>query len=186
MKLSEWAKHNGLSYKTAWRLWRAGQLPVPAFQLETGTVVIQEPPPPAPKAVLYASVSFADQKEDLTRQLDRLRAYAQEQRLDILDEVTETGSGLNGKRPRLLKWLRNPEATVIVVEHRERLVRFGFDYIEAALQAQGRRLIVMDEAELADDVVRDLHEVIVSMCARLYGRRSAKRRAEQAMAALHG
>jgi predicted site-specific integrase-resolvase len=75
---------------------------------------------------------------------------------------------------------------VIVVEHRERLARFGFDYIEASLCAQGRRIEVVEEGEMADDVVRDLHDVIVSTCARLYGRRSAKNRADRAMKALHG
>lgn len=186
MKLSEWARQHGLSYKTAWRLWRAGQLPVSAFQLETGTVVVQEEPVLARKAVLYACVSSSDQKDDLTRQLDRLRAYALQQRLEILNEVTETGSSLHGKRPNLLKWLRNPAAAIIVVEHRERLVQFGFDYIEAALQAQGRSLIVIDESEPTDGVERDLHEVIISLCARLYGRRSARHRADKAMEALHG
>jgi predicted site-specific integrase-resolvase len=96
------------------------------------------------------------------------------------------GSGLNGQRRGLLKLLQRPEVGVIVVEHRERLARFGFDYIEASLGAQGRRIEVVEEGEMADDVVRDLHDVIVSMCARLYGRRSAKNRADRAMKALHG
>jgi predicted site-specific integrase-resolvase len=70
---------------------------------------------------------------------------------------------------------------VIVVEHRDRLMRFGFEYVEAALAAQGRRVVVVDGAEITDDIVRDLHEVIVSMCARLYGKRAAKNRAKKAI-----
>ena len=75
----------------------------------------------------------------------------------------------------------------IVVEHRERLSRFGFEYVEAALAGRGARILVMDEGGLEDDLVRDVTEVMTSvmtwLCARLYGRRSARRRAERALAA---
>ena len=71
--------------------------------------------------------------------------------------------------------------THILVEHRDRLCRFGFEYIEAALGAQRRRIIVADPVEIQDDVVRDLHEVIVSMCARLYGKRAAANKARKAL-----
>jgi putative resolvase len=70
-----------------------------------------------------------------------------------------------------------------VVEHRDRLARFGVEYLEAALAAQGRRLVVVEDAEVADDLVRDMVEVLTSFCARLYGRRSAKRRARLAVEA---
>ncbi len=63
-----------------------------------------------------------------------------------------------------------------MVEHRDRLARFGVEYLEAALAAQGRRVVVLDDAEVANDLVRDMVEVLTGFCARLYGRRSAKRR----------
>lgn len=66
------------------------------------------------------------------------------------------------------------------------MARFGFEYIEATLAAQNRKILVIEPDEIADDIVRDLHEVIVSMCARLYGQRSAKTRAKKALDALHG
>ena len=71
----------------------------------------------------------------------------------------------------------------VVVEHRDRLARFGVDYVEAALAAHGRTLVVLDDGEVADDVVGDMVEVLTSMCARLCGRRSARRRAQRAVAA---
>ena len=97
--------------------------------------------------------------------------------------VREVGSGLNGTRRKLLGVLADPKVGVIVVEHRERLCRFGFEYVEAALRARGGQVLVMEEAELEDDLVRDVTEVMTSLCARLYGRRSARRRAERALAA---
>ncbi len=91
--------------------------------------------------------------------------------------MAEVGSGLNGHRSKLLGLLGDPMVGTIVVEHRDRLARFGVEYLEAALAAQGRRVVVVDETEVADDLVRDMVEVLTSFCARLYGRRSAGRRA---------
>ena len=85
--------------------------------------------------------------------------------------VTEVGSGLNGKRPKLRRVLSDPDAKVIVVEHQDRLARFGVEHLEAALAAHGRRVVVADPGETTDDLVGDVIEVLTSMCARLYGRR---------------
>jgi putative resolvase len=72
---------------------------------------------------------------------------------------------------------------VIVVEHRDRLARFGVEHLEAALSAQGRRIVVADPGESTDDLVRDMIEVLTGMCARLYGRRGARNRAMRAVTA---
>ena len=168
MRLSVWAELQGISYKTAWRMWKAKTLPVPAYQLATGTVVVDAKPQVSGVAV-YARVSSNDQKGDLDRQLSRLSEHAVANKMVIVDAVKEVGSGLNGHRRSMLKLLCNAQVNAIVVEHRERLMRFGFEYVEAALAAQGRKIIVMEPDEMTDDIERDLHEVIVSMCARLYG-----------------
>ncbi|RZU76214.1 putative site-specific integrase-resolvase [Micromonospora kangleipakensis] len=97
--------------------------------------------------------------------------------------VTEVGPALNGRRKRFLGLLRDPNVTTIVVEHRDRFARFGAEYVEAALAAQGRRLLVVDPAEVDDDLVRDVTEILTSLCARLYGRRGAADRASRAVAA---
>lgn len=184
MKLSVWAKSQGISYKTAWRMWKDGRLPVPAEQMATGTVIVHAEPDDVGGAAIYARVSSADQKNDLDRQLARLTEFAVAQKLPVVDAVKEVGSGLNGHRKGMMRLLHNPAAQTIVVEHRDRLMRFGFEYVEAALAAQGRRIVVIEPEEMTDDIVRDLHEVIVSMCARLYGKRSAKNRAQKALAAM--
>ena len=90
--------------------------------------------------------------------------------------MAEVGSGLNGHRAKLLSLLRDPGVGLIVVEHRDRLARFGVEHSEAALAAQGWRLVMVEEAEVADDLV----EVLTSFCARVYRRRSARRRRAQA------
>lgn len=102
---------------------------------------------------------------------------------DPMKRVEELGSGLNGKRPKLLKLLADQTVTRIVVEHRDRLARFGVEYIEAALQAQGRSLVVAEAGEQKLDLVQDFIDVVTSMCARIYGRRAASNRAKRALAA---
>jgi putative resolvase len=184
MKLSAWAKANGLTYKTAWRMWRDGRLPIPAEQLPTGTVIVHPPPAPSAEAVaLYARVASADQKADLERQLGRLADDASRERLTVIRSVSEIGSGLNGHRAKVMRLLADPAVRTLVVEHRDRLARFGAEYIEAALAAGGRKLVVVDQAEMNDDLVQDMVDVLTSFCARLYGRRAAKNRAEKALAA---
>ena len=188
MKLSAWAKANGLAYKTAcktaWRMWRGGRLPIPAEQLPTGTVVVHPPPAPSAAAVaLYARVPSADQKADLERQLGRLADHASRERLTVIRSVSEIGPGLNGHRAEVMRLLADPAVRAIVVEHRDRLARFGAEYIEAALAAGGRKLVVVDQAERKDDLAQDMVDVLTSFCARLYGRCAAKNRAEKAVAA---
>lgn len=184
MKLSVWAKQSGVSYQTAWNWFTAGQLPVPAIQTATGTILVQLATSTLARTAIYARVSGSDQKADLDRQVARLSAFAATQGLTVCAVICETGSGLNGKRPKLLKLLQDRTISTVLVEHRERLARFGFEYLEAALSAQGRNILVAEQKELSDDLVTDMVEVLTSFCARLYGRRSAKHKAQVALAAV--
>ncbi len=132
--------------------------------------------------MVYARVSSADQKDDLDRQVGRVVEWVTEQGFRPDEVVKEIGSGLNGNRRRLRQLVADHTVSM-VVEHRGRLCRFGFEYVEAALAGRGARILVMEDNELEDDLVRDVTEVMTSLCARLYGRRSARRRAERALAA---
>ena len=131
--------------------------------------------------VLYERVSSHDQRADLDRQVSRLTGWATDSGLEVGQVVAEVGSGLNGKRPKLARVLSDPSASVIVVQYRDRLARFGVEHLQAALAAQGRRIVVVDDGETTDDLVRDMIEVLTSMCARLYGRRGARNRAMRAV-----
>src|SRR5918992_1177234 len=167
MKLAAWARANGVHPQTAYRWFRQGTMPVPARRLPSGTILVEVPGGDGDgvsvgRAVLYARVSAHDQRADLDRQVAPLSAWATEQGLGVAQVVTEVGSGINGRRPKLRRLLADPTATMIVVEHRDRLARFGVEYLEAALSAQGRRLVVVDPAEANDDLVRDMIEVLTS------------------------
>lgn len=178
MKLSTYARQIGVTYKTAYRWWKAGKLD--AYQLDTGTVIVRDPLKVSAKHVaLYARVSSVDQKKDLERQLERLKDYAAAQGYQVTRMVSEIGSGLNDRRPKFLKLLTDPTIGVIVVEHRDRGTRFGFTYIEQLLAMQGRRLEVVFPKDTDDDLVNDFVSIITSMAARIYGRRNSRRKAEQ-------
>ena len=185
MKLREWATLEGVHYQTAWRWWRDGKLPVPARQTATGTILVEVPAAGsgAARVVVYARVSSHDQRADMDRQVARVTGWVTGQGLTVAGVVREVGSGLNGKRPKLRRILSDPSAAVIVVEHRGRLARVGVEHLDAALAAHGRRLIVADPGETTDNLVRDMIEVLTSMCARLYGRRGARNRAVRAVTA---
>jgi len=185
MKLSDWAREQGVSYQTAWRWYKAGKLPVRYEQMPSGTIIVHpEAPPAQTRVTIYARVSSADQKQDLTRQAGRLASYASGNGWPRVSVVEEIGSGLNGRRKKLLKLLADPSVGMILVEHRDRFARFGVEYIEAALVSQGRSIIVADETEEMADIWQDFTDVVTSMCARIYGRRGARNRARKAVAAV--
>src|SRR5215216_7570206 len=185
MKLAAWARANGVHPQTAYRWFRQGTMPVPARRLPSGTILVQVPAShdggSDQRAVLYARVSTHDQRGELDRQVTRLSRWATTQGVTVAEVVTEVGSGLNGRRPKLRRVLADPRAAMIVVEHRDRLARFGVEHLEAALSAQGRRLVMIDPGETSDDLVRDMIAVLTSFCARLYGRRGARNRALRAV-----
>ncbi len=159
-------------------------MPVPVVKTATGRyLILDQPSPSDERAVVYCRVSSADQKPELERQAGRVVAAATARGLTVADVVSEVGSALDGQRPKLAKLLRDPRAAVIVVEHRDRLARFGVDHLVCALQASGRRLVVLDEAEVVDDPVPDMLDVLTCLCARRYGRRSAARKARAAIEA---
>lgn len=175
-----------MSYITAYRWFKAGMLPIPAQQMKTGTILVFPPDTEVSKAgyAVYARVSSGDQKQDLDRQVKRVAEALTRQGIKIARVVTEIGSGLNGHRKRLVALLRDKSVEGIAVEHRDRLARFGSEYLEAALLASGRKLFVVDPKELKDDLVQDMIDVLTSFCARLYGRRAAKNRAMKVLEAV--
>ena len=185
ISLTAWGRLYGFNKATTSRLHHAGKLP-PELQIEqlpNGRYYVVVPAQNDGRLVVYARVSSADQKEDLDRQVGRVVEWVTQQGLRPDDVVKEIGSGLNGNRLRLRRLVADHTVSTIVVEHRERLCRFGFQYVKAALAGRGARILVMEDGELEDDLVRDVTEVMTSLCARLYDRRSARCRAERALAA---
>ena len=187
MNLKEWAVANGVHPHTAYRWFREGTLPVPAERVGPRTILVNIEANSSPSVTggvgLYARVSSHDQKDDLERQAVRLSQWAAKAGHRVVRIESEIASGMNGGRTKARRLLSDPDVTTVVVEHKDRLGRMNVELVEAALEASGRRLVVLDEGEAEDDLVRDMVEVLTSLCARLYGRRSAKNRAKKALEA---
>ncbi|MFL5704524.1 MAG: IS607 family transposase [Ktedonobacteraceae bacterium] len=190
MKLSTYAKQLGISYSTAWRMWKRGE--IAGYQLASGTVIVNQPEQENPiirKVAIYARVSTSENKKNLDTQAERLVAWCTIQGWSVVQVVKECGSGVNDQRPRFLALLADPSITHIVVEHTDRASRFGVAYIQTLLAVQKRELVVVNSAHTAEeDLMSDLVSIITSFVARLYGRRRAKRKTDQVLAALqeHG
>jgi putative resolvase len=181
MKLSQYAKKYGITYRTAFRWWQNGQ--IKGFQKPSGTIIVTEGEEETPVAravgamvVVYARVSSLNQKESLDRQVARLEDYCAAKGYQISRIVKEIASGVNDNRRKFLALLADPKVTTIVVEHKDRATRFGFRYLETLLALQGRSIEVVNLTENnREDLLQDLSSIVYSVCARLYGQRRAKR-----------
>jgi putative resolvase len=187
VNLTDWARTQGIAPRTAYRWFREGTLPVPAERVGPRTILVNVDANTSPSATggvgLYGRVSSHEQRADLERQVARLSQWAAKAGHQVVRVESEIGSGMNGGRTKARRLLADPKVTVVVIEHRDRLGRMNTELVEAALEAAGRRLVVLDDGEVDDDLVRDMVEMLTSFCARLYGRRSAKTRARKALEA---
>jgi len=179
LKLSDYAKKVGINYRTAWNWYKSGRLN--AIQMPTGTIIVTENEPEKEDyVIIYARVSSSENKNNLDIQAERLIGYATAKGYQIKEVVKEIGSGVNDNRQKLQKILREGKATKIVVENKDRLTRFGFNYLTTLLEKQGCSIEIVNEAgNNKDDLMQDLVSIITSMCARYYGLRRSKRKTEK-------
>jgi predicted site-specific integrase-resolvase len=181
MKLSQYAKKVGVTYRTAFRWWQNGD--VKGYQLPSGTIVVtegEEPQvTPVGQVAIYARVSSHEQRANLDRQAARLEDYCAAKGYQVSKVVKEIGSGVNDNRAKFLALLANQQVRTIVVEQKDRATRFGFRYLDTLLKGQGRVLEVVNLAENnREEVLADLVSIVSSFAARLYGQRRAKRKTE--------
>jgi putative resolvase len=183
MKLIDYARLQGISYRTAWRWYKAGK--IQGQQMDTGTILVTEPlpvkeSPVTAKVAVYARVSSSEDRSHLDSRAERLVTYCTGRGYQVSKVVKEIGSGVNDNRPKFLALLADPSIGRIVIEHKDRGTRFGFRYIETLLKTSGREIEVVNQAENStEDLLADLTSIIYSFCARLYGQRRAKRKTEK-------
>lgn len=189
--LKKYSERIGLQYNTVWKHYKAGKIPG-AFKYEGSVLVPITPEPgdntPKNRAATYARVPSSQNKDNCETQSQRLYNYAVNSGYQVVKQVKEYASGLNEKRPKLWKLLdSHSEWDVLIVEHKDRLTRFGFSYIERLIESYGKEIIVInltDEKE--DDLLEDLVSIITSFTARIYGQRRSKRKTEKIIAELEG
>src|SRR5712692_2724484 len=181
MKLSQYAKKVGVTYRTAFRWWQNGD--IKGYQLPSGTIVVTEGEEPQVKpdgqVAIYARVSSHEHRANLDRQAERLEDYCAAKGYQVSKVVKEIGSGVNDNRAKFLALLENQQVSTIVVEQKDRATRFGFRYLDTLLKGQGRTIEVVNLAENnREELLADLVSIVYSFAARLYGQRRAKRKTE--------
>ncbi|MCK9416626.1 IS607 family transposase [Candidatus Dojkabacteria bacterium] len=178
MKLSEWSKKEGINYRTAWNWFKAGKLPVESYQTETGTIIVKEKDvikenDNIKECIIYCRVSSHDKKDDLERQKQRCTDFAISNGFKIIQSYKEIGSGMNDGRTQLIKVL-NSNIPYIIVENKDRLTRFGFNYIKVLFNRLNINIIVINHTDDdKQDLMKDLISIITSFCGRIYGLRRA-------------
>lgn len=181
VKLSQYAKMTGVSVRTLWRRINDGSLKV--SKSETGRLFVDVKEVDNEinlKVCVYARVSSSENKGNLERQKNRLISYCNAKGYIVSLVVTEIGSGLNDERKKLEKILLDKSINLIVVEHKDRLARFGLNYIQKLLELDNRRIeIINPQANDEDDLMQDFVSIITSFVSRLYGRRRSKRLTEK-------
>jgi predicted site-specific integrase-resolvase len=182
MKLSKYAKMLGVSYRTVWNHHHQGKIPG-SYALPSGTIIVpdgilEQPKEHSTKKVcIYARVSSSNRKNQLDAQAERLEQYCTQQGWQITKIVKDIASGLNDNRSKLISIIKSiEEYDHVVVEHKDRLTRIGFNYFETFYPNKFHVVnVAKDEVE---DLTQDLVAIITSFCARLYGKRKGKQKTE--------
>ena len=182
MKLCDYAKNYSVTYRTAWNRFNAGKIPN-SFKDKDGHIlieVIKNKNIDLSKVAIYARVSSSKNKANLDTQATRLTQYAIAKGYQITEVVKEVGSGVNDNRKKLKKLLESDNWGTLVIEHKDRLTRFGFNYIQILLNKEGRKIEIVNLAEdEKSDLMQDLVSVIYSFSAKMYGLRISKRKTEE-------
>lgn len=184
MKLSKWAKKQGINYRTAWNHFHKGLIPE-AYRLPSGAIIVPDEKVQNKQehTIVYARVSSSENKSNLESQAQRVSQFCNARGWIVNQTIKEFGSGLNDKRTKLQKILKDGKATRIVVEHKDRLTRFGFAYLETLFDGE---IVVINEAkEDEDDLMQDFVSLVTSFCARLYGKRRSRRNTEKLITELN-
>lgn len=181
-KLRDYADEHGVTYTTAYNHYKRGLIKG-AYQLPTGTIVIPDDYSVENKTeyiITYARVSSSENKDNLERQSQRLIDFCNANGWKTHENIKEIGSGINENRTKLNKILSEAKATKIIVEHKDRLTRFGFTYIEQWAQQTQCEIIVLNQTNNAkEDIIQDFISIITSFCAKIYGQRRSKRKTEK-------
>lgn len=178
IKLSEWARLHDYTYRGAYNVYKRGD--IIGEQTPSGTILIEVEEKKNIKPeynVVYARVSSSENKTNLESQADRVSQFCNANGWIVNEVVKECASGLNDQRPKLQKILKENKATKIVVEHKDRLTRFGFEYIKTLFD--GEIIIINEVKEDEQDLMQDFVSLVTSFCARLYGKRRSKRKTEK-------
>jgi predicted site-specific integrase-resolvase len=185
IKLSEWAKRHDYSYYGAYDRFKRGELEGASQDPTTGTIFVELPCVDKPeKTVVYTRVSSSENKSNLDTQAERVAHFCAAKGWKVSEVIKECASGLNDQRPKLTKLLKDKSVSRIVVEHKDRLTRFGFNYIQTLLEGECEIVVINEVENDKQDLLQDFVSLVTSFCARLYSKRRTKRKTERLIKSL--
>lgn len=138
------------------------------------------------KTIVYMRVSSPAQKPDLENQYSNLQQFCIAKGLVVDEWVKEVGGGLNFRRPKFLKIVDSivlGQVAELVIAHKDRLVRFGYEMIEHLCQRHGCKLTVMNVESLSpeQEMIQDMLAVVHCFSSRLYGLRNYRKALRKAL-----
>jgi|GEM_PF-3475091 len=176
LRISQWAKKMGLSYRTVWRMVRERKLPPPyqAIQFKTGTIRIFDVRTPktskGAKVVIYARINSLSEASDLEEQVAKCRRFCNACGWQIVKIVREHAPGF-GERKKFQALLSSPPGR-LVVAHPSVLSRFDSTITEILLRHLGCELVMVDRTKQREGdggMLEDLTRAISSACNLHYG-----------------
>ena len=180
MKLSKWCKEKGICYMTGYRWFKEGKIPN-AYQIDTGTIFVDEKTNKntEDKIVIYCRVSNQNRKKELEYQVNRCKEYCISKGYKISNIYKEIASGMNDNRKEFWEMIEsNP--SLIIIENKDRLTRFGFEYIRRLSNKLGCEIeVIFPNENDEEDLLKDLVSIITSFCCRLYGLRRGNNKANK-------
>lgn len=195
-RINEFAKKLGRSVQTI-RRWEvegklvAKRLPSGHRYFDDSDVRLMLGRAPSKKDVIvYCRVSSAGQKDDLASQVAAMQTYCLGAGIPVDEWVSEVGGGMNFKRKSFLKIIdrmQRGEVSKIVIAHKDRLMRFGFELFEHMAQQSGCEIVIVNQESLSpqQEMVEDLMAIVHTFSCRLYGMRKYKREIKEDFPHLH-
>ncbi len=192
-RISEFAKKIGKTPDTLRRWDRTGRLPAKRTasgqryytERDVYLALGLEPPEAKKKIVVYCRVSSRSQKDDLESQTKALELFCAGAGLPVDEWLQEFGGGMNFKRKKflfLMSQIQSRQIAKLVIAHKDRLVRFGFDYFEWFATQNECQIIIMNQQSLSpqQEMVEDLMAIVHTFSCRLYGLRKYKKQIKEA------
>lgn len=179
IKLSEYANKKSITYRTAWNHFKKGLIDGAYLDNSNHVLVPEDNINKSDNCIIYARVSSNDRKKSLLEQQKRLEEFATLKGLNIIKSFKEIASGMNDNRPILNKILERDDWSYLIIENKDRLTRFGFNYIQKLLLKLNKEIIVINQSNNDnEDLMKDLISIIYSFSARMYGLRRKKNKKE--------
>ena len=176
IKLSVFAKSQGITYQAAWKMWERGD--IDGIKLDSGTILVTgwtQKLSGTPRAVIYSRVNHPNLKEELEQKVILAQKHCEAKGYEVVETVKEVVSGLSSDRPKLTEIFTKDNWDILVIDDSREVAHFNFDLIKTALQLSGKKIEVLNEKFIPEDnLLLELSQRILSWTKQIIGMNSHK------------